>query len=111
MSDNMPIDRSAGGRVSPSWAGTSSALRRRYRRLIAYHVRRALRRYPELSEADLDQEIESAIWAASSTWRRARAARMQYSTYLHWHLTKRLARLREDGVQSVAMDADLAERC
>lgn len=109
MFDNVPTNRLADGRVSSRWAGMSGVVRRRYRRLIAYHVRRALRRYPGLSEADLDQEIEAAIWAASSTWQTARASRMQYSTYLHWHLTKQLARLREDGVHSVSMDADLAE--
>jgi hypothetical protein len=77
-----------------SWARLSLAIRRRYARLIAYHVRRAQRWYPDLDESDLEQEIEAAIWMAVRTWNHRRAASMQFSTYLHWHLAKRLGRLR-----------------
>ncbi len=77
-----------------SWARLSLAIRRRYERLIAHHIRRAQRWYPDLDEDDLQQEIESAIWMAGRTWDSRRAASMQFSTYLHWHLAKRLSRLR-----------------
>lgn len=78
------------------WARLSLAIRRRYRRLIAYHIRRVRRWYPEpeMGEEDLAQEVEAAIWTALCTWRVRRATHMQFSTYLHWQLSKRLARLR-----------------
>lgn len=85
------------------WARLSLAVRRRYRRLIAYHVRRAQRWYPDVGDDDLVQEVEAALWLALYTWRSQRATRMQFSTYLHWQLSKRLTRLRTGAAsQSVA---------
>jgi hypothetical protein len=89
------------------WAWWSARIRARYGRLIAYHVRRARRWYPEVPEADLVQEVEAAIWMACRSWRAGRGD-MQFSTYLHWHLAKRLARLQGVKPLSLADDADVA---
>jgi hypothetical protein len=91
------------------WARLSSAIRQRYRQLIAYHVRKARQWYPGLTEEDLAQEIELAIGSALRAWNRRRARQMQYSTYLHWHLSKRLARLGQPGAETVSLDDELAE--
>ncbi len=96
--------------TASDWAHLSIEIRRRYHRLIAYHVRRVRHWYPDLTEEDLTQEIELAIGSALRAWNRRRAARMQYSTYLHWHLSKRLTRLARPGAAALSSDAELGEQ-
>jgi hypothetical protein len=96
--------------IASDWAHLSSEIRRRYHRLIAYHVRRVRHWYPDLTEEDLAQEIELAIGSALRAWNRRRAVRMQYSTYLHWHLAKRLSRLAQPGAETVPLDDDRTEQ-
>lgn len=90
-----------------TWTQLLRRIRWRYQRLIQYHVRRARQVFPDVPEEDLQQEVELAIVQACQAWRRRRATHMQYSTFLHWHLSKRLMRL--DGGQVVPMrESDLA---
>lgn len=77
-----------------NWERISLLMRTRYARLIRYSVRRALQWNPDLTEEDCLQEVEHALWTACRTWDTRRALDMQFSSYLHWHLQKRLGRLR-----------------
>lgn len=87
-----------------AWTLLLRRIRQRYWRLIQYHVNRARQMFPDVPKEDLEQEVELAIVQACQSWRRRRAAHMQYSTFLHWHLSKRLMRL--DGGHVVLMRKD-----
>lgn len=80
--------------TNSNWERISLLMRTRYARLIHHMVRQALQRNPGLTEEDCLQEVEYALWTACRTWDTSRALDMQFSSYLHWHLQKRLSRLR-----------------
>lgn len=91
---------------APRWVERSQRLEERYRQLAHYHLRRMTRADLALLSPDYQQEITLAMHAALRGWARKRASDMQFSSYLWWHLSKRLTRY---GTGSLATDGNQRE--